>query len=395
MNSLFIPFFITSFLLAIIFSLALWDILSYKNKKLKTHPKVSFIIPAYNSHETINKTINSILNQNYPKNKIEIIVYASGDDLNKYKFPKSVKFLKAKGKIEKAIAVNLAVKKATSDFIYIVDADTILEKDCLEKTIIRFDSEKIGAVTASRVAIYTGIWSLLQRAEYAMTNFILTSYNKLGTTIGVFGCSMCFRKKAFNSINGLARIPAQDFDAALRLVENKYKIKCAFTAKAYTYSPNFIKWIKQRLRWMRGFSLAIINHIKIFFTEPFGIFFTLIYLGMAIAVLISFFINTGFLQSLLTLLFLAISLGLSLIPGILLITGMLGWALYDRLILIMLYACLSLPYVLYPYKLQDILKAPLIFIYSLIYLPLFTITGIIGFILAVKDKIQHREIISW
>jgi cellulose synthase/poly-beta-1,6-N-acetylglucosamine synthase-like glycosyltransferase len=393
--NLFIPFYITSGFVGIILLLALWDIVSYKNKKLKNTPKVSFVIPAYKAHNTINKTISSILKQNYPKNKIEIIVYASGPKLKKYKLPKKVKLIKRKGKVEKALAVNRAAKKVKSNFIYIIDADTILDKDVLKKTMVRFDNENIGAVTASRVAIYTGLWSLLQRAEYAMTNFVLTSYNKLGSTVGLFGCSMCFRKKAFNKIKGIARIPAQDFDAGLRLVEEKYKLKCAFTAKAYTYSPGFLKWIKQRLRWMRGFSLALLNHIKIFIKEPFGLLFTLIYLGMGITAAINYFINAGFFQSLISLILLLISFKIPIIAAFAIITGTFGWTLYDRIILIAFYSCLSIPYILYPYKKQDILKLPLIFVYSLIYLPLFTITGIIGFVMALKDKIQGKEIIKW
>ncbi|MGC9309625.1 MAG: glycosyltransferase, partial [Candidatus Nanoarchaeia archaeon] len=393
--NLFIPFYITLGLLTIIFSLALWDILSYKNKKLKNHPKVSFIIPAYKAHDTINKTISSILKQEYPKDKIEIIVYVSGPNLDKYNLPKKVKLIKGKGKIEKAIAVNRAAKKAKSDFLYIIDSDTLLEKDVLRKTILRFDKSNIGAVTASRVAIYTGLWSLLQRAEYAMTNFILTSYNKLGSTVGLFGCSMCFRKQAFNHLNGLARVPAQDFDAALRLVKAKYKVKCAFTAKAYTYAPGFLKWIKQRFRWMRGFSLALINHIKIFITEPFGLLFTIIYLSMGITAVTNYIINAGFTQSLISLIILLISFKIPIIAAITIITGTFGWALYDRIMLIVLYSCLSIPYILYPHKKQDILKLPLIFLYSLIYLPLFTITGLVGFILALKDKIQGKKVIEW
>jgi len=276
-----------------------------------------------------------------------------------------------------------------------MDSDTTLLPDALEKTILRFEDKKVGAVTAARTAEYTGFWSLLQNFEYVMTNIILTSYNKLGSTIGIHGCAMCFRKSAWKSINGIRRVPAQDFDAALRLIENNWKVICEPSAVSVTLTPTFLPWLKQRFRWMRGFSFALLNHGKVFFTKPFGLFFTLIYSFMAIVYIVAFFINQGFLESVITFLLVLISFKLPLIAAILLFTGYFGWALYDRIILLMLYASLSIPYVVYPYRAKDFLKLPLVFAYSLLYIPLFVITGFIGVLLAINDKLRGREVIKW
>ena len=86
MNTLFIPFILSAALMGIIFVLALIDILS--KKVLKEYPNVSFIIPAYKAWDTINETIDSLFSQDYPKDKIEVIVFASGPELNRYNFKK-------------------------------------------------------------------------------------------------------------------------------------------------------------------------------------------------------------------------------------------------------------------------------------------------------------------
>lgn len=78
-----------------------------------------------------------------------------------------------------------------------------------------------------------------------------------------------------------------------------------------------------------------------------------------------------------------------------LFAGFFGWALYDRIILLVFYSLLSIPYVTYPYRAKDFLKLPLVFAYSIIYMPLFAITGIVGIILAIKDKIQGKKVIKW
>lgn len=396
MNTLFIPFFASAGLMAIIFGLALWDILS--KYSLKVLPKVSFIVPAYNSYKFINETTDSLFSQNYPKNKIEVIVFASGPNLDKYDFKRYKKnfvFIKGKGKVEKAVAVNKAAKKCKNDFFFVVDSDTILDKNCLKKVIVRFENEKVGAVTAARTAKNTGFWSIMQNFEYVMTNIILTSYNKLGSTVGIHGCAMAFRKKAFNDINGIARVPAQDFDAALRLIEKKWKVICETRGVSITITPNFFQWITQRFRWMRGFSLSLLNHYKVFFTEPFGLFFSVIYGLLSVIFIANLFVNKGFTWTIFYLLLTMISFKLPILFAVAFFTGFMGWAVLDRFLLLILYSCLSIPYAAYPYKKWAWLKIFLIFAYSFVYMPLFSITGIIGFLMALNDKIRGRKVIKW
>lgn len=126
-------------------------------------PRVSFVIPAYNSQKSINETIDSIYSQDY-KGKIEIIVYVSGDlkGYNFFKYKKDFVFMKGKGKIEKAIGVNLVAVRTKGDFVFVVDSDTVLARDCLSKVIARFDEKDVGAVTAIRLTKNNGFWSVLQ-----------------------------------------------------------------------------------------------------------------------------------------------------------------------------------------------------------------------------------------
>ena len=397
MNLLFFPFLINLILASVIWLLAFWDAKSKKIWQGKL-PKISFIIPAYNSQDFINQTIDSLFSQKYPKNKTEIIVYASGD-LNNYNFKKyqnkNFRFIKSKNKVEKALAVNRAFKKTKHDFIFIVDSDTILKQDVLKKIILRFNDKKVGAVTASRTAKFSGFWSLLQGFEYIMTNILLASYNKLGSTIGLNGCAMCFRKQAFEKARGLRRVPAQDIDIALRLANKNWKIICEIQAISITLAPSFLKWFGQRLRWMRGFFLAIANNYQIFYKKPFGIFFLIIYSLIGLVYIANFILAQGFLKSAIGLILILIAFRFPVLIAFILFFGFFGWTIYNRIILLILYSCLSLPYIVYPYKIKSFLKTPLIFAYSIIYLPLFGLTGIIGIILAIKDKIQNKKIIKW
>src|SRR3989344_2473890 len=55
-----------------------------KNPDLKKKPVVSVIVPAYNESKNIEKCIRSLLNLNYDKNKLDIIVVDDGSKDNTY-----------------------------------------------------------------------------------------------------------------------------------------------------------------------------------------------------------------------------------------------------------------------------------------------------------------------
>jgi len=47
---------------------------SEREIKLKNHPEVSVLVPAYNEEKTIKKTLESIIRLEWPKKKLKIIV---------------------------------------------------------------------------------------------------------------------------------------------------------------------------------------------------------------------------------------------------------------------------------------------------------------------------------
>ena len=62
---------------ALLISIFWLQVIYFKDKKLRNNnkfPKVSIIIPAHNEEKNILRTINSVLNLDYPKDRLEIIV---------------------------------------------------------------------------------------------------------------------------------------------------------------------------------------------------------------------------------------------------------------------------------------------------------------------------------
>ena len=114
---------------------------------------ISIVIPTYNRRDLLERCLSSLLNQDYPRNKYEIIVV---DDCSKDNTKELVKKLQLKNKNiryirhEKnkgvAAARNTGIKNSKGRIIAIVADDYILPKDYI-KTIIRsFRNKNISLV---------------------------------------------------------------------------------------------------------------------------------------------------------------------------------------------------------------------------------------------------------
>src|SRR5277367_6523712 len=110
------------------------------------YPSVSIIIPVYNSEKSIGLCLEGIRKQNYPKEKIEIIIIdavsvdTTLDIVKKYEvnqiFPNPLKTGEA-GK-------SVGVEKAQNDIIALIDSDNIIEEtDWLERMVQPFADKEI------------------------------------------------------------------------------------------------------------------------------------------------------------------------------------------------------------------------------------------------------------
>ena len=105
------------------------------NKKIKKEPKVSIILPNYNSSKTIIPTINSILLQTY-KNWELIIVDDCSNKITKnilFRFEKlkKIKIFYLKKNKGAAYCRNLAIKNSKSHYIAFIDSDDLWKKNKL------------------------------------------------------------------------------------------------------------------------------------------------------------------------------------------------------------------------------------------------------------------------
>ncbi len=96
--------------------------------------KISVVIIARNEGKNINKAIQLIYEQNYPKKEIEIIVVSDGsiDNTVKMALQKSVKVIVLKKSFGISVARNIGVLEAIGEIIFFIDAHIFINKNAFK-----------------------------------------------------------------------------------------------------------------------------------------------------------------------------------------------------------------------------------------------------------------------
>lgn len=270
-----------------------------KDQKITKYPKVTIAVPAYNEEKTLLKTVNSLINLDYPKDKIEIIII---DDGSKDKTLEIANQLKKENKniivihqknAGKGHALNKAIQISSGEFFGCLDADSFADKNALKAIMSRFNDPKTMAVTPS-MKLYEAhsILEMIQDLEYRLGIFLRKIFGFLGGIHVTPGPFSFFRKTFFEKYGGYdENNPTEDIEIALRIQSKGYQIENSLDAHVYTIAPKKFKiLLKQRLRWYQGFFLNLekYNHLFRKKTGNLGIFllpFSLISIALAITLL--------------------------------------------------------------------------------------------------------------
>ncbi len=252
-------------------------------KKLKRFPSVSIAIPAYNEASTVIKSIKSILNLNYPQDKLEIIVINDcSTDKTKEVVEKmikknnqfNIKLINKKNNQGKAYALNSALEVASGEIFGCVDSDSFVNKNSLRLLIPHLFDKKTAAVISSiKVINQKNIFGKVQRMEYfmvMMTRKIMSVIDTLYTTPGVLSI---YKTKVIKDIGGFdTECLTEDFEIAMRLRQNHYNVRMEPESITYTKVPeNPQLFWRQRIRWTRGFIENNIKYKKMYFNSKYGL----------------------------------------------------------------------------------------------------------------------------
>ena len=238
----------------------------------------TIIVPCFNEQKTVEGTVNSLLSMNYPHEKLNIIIVDDGSTDNtwqyiqKFKNHPQIKIFKKKNG-GKYTALNYGIKRADTDIIGCLDADSYVEKNALRRMVRYFENPTIMAVTPA-IKIYKpkNIIQHIQYIEYplsVMVKKILSYLNALYVTPGPF---TFFRQSVFQKIGPFRHAHnTEDMEMAMRMHVNNLKIDNCHKSFVYTVCPSTLKTLyKQRVRWTHGFLENVIDYKKVLFNKKYG-----------------------------------------------------------------------------------------------------------------------------
>lgn len=242
-----------------------------KEKVAKRFPKVSIIVPAYNEEKTLKGTVYSLLNLDYPKDKLEIMVVDDGSKDNTLKvakeFEKKGVRVYTKPNTGKANSLNFCLKKCSGELVGCLDADSFVKSDALRKMVGYFEDPKVMAVTPS-IKIWKDDCMLqkMQKMEYLMGVFLRKVFAYLDSIHVTPGPFTIYRKKFFDKYGGYDEGNlTEDIEVALRIQKYGYRIENVMDANVYTIGPNkFKSLLRQRNRWYVGFLTNVLNYKELF-----------------------------------------------------------------------------------------------------------------------------------
>lgn len=133
--------------------LILDKVLKRKNKKIENYePTVTIMIVAHNEEKVIEQKIKNVLELNYPKNKITILITSDNStdktnqivkkNINKYK-DRNIVLYEVKERKGKTNAQNEAAKLVKSEIIVMTDANAMLDKDAIKELVSYFDKNVV------------------------------------------------------------------------------------------------------------------------------------------------------------------------------------------------------------------------------------------------------------
>jgi len=266
-------------------------------------PAVAITIPCWNEEDTVVKTVNSLLEIDYPKNRLIIRVIDDGstdrtwERVQVFQGIENV-YIMRKENGGKHTALNLAIETATTEYVGNLDADAFISKDTLKKIMWQFLSDPEMMAVSPAVVIHDpkGFLEKAQDVEFNMFVLMkraLSSLNGIHVSQGQFSI---FRKKVFDDLgpykNGHQN---EDLEISYRMQVNGYKIGQCHDAYVHTMAMDTLPTLyKQRLRWTYGFINNNYDYRKYLFNPKYGTF-SLLSVPIGILYILSVLFSTSLL----------------------------------------------------------------------------------------------------
>jgi peptidoglycan-N-acetylglucosamine deacetylase len=239
-------------------------------------PKVAVLIPAYNEEKVIVRTVQAVLDSDYPDLRVIVIDDGSSDrtlEVARAAFAEDAAcgrvIILTKLNSGKAEALNFGLQHLRDEEIFVgIDADTVIAPNAISRLVPHFLNPKVAAVAGNaKVGNRINLWTRWQALEYITSqNFERRALNTLGAVSVVPGAIGAWRTSAVREAGGYhTDTVAEDADLTMALLRRGYRVEYEDLALAYTEAPiNANGLMRQRFRWSFGILQSVWKHRAVF-----------------------------------------------------------------------------------------------------------------------------------
>ena len=225
----------------------------------QSQPRVSVIIPTRNEEQVIRECLSSVFEQSLKPYQVIIVDGHSIDNTLKEarRFPVEIFVESAPTSLPNAR--NIGIENARGDLLFIMDADTVLKRDCLEKAVECFQNPEVFAVIpALEITAHT-------KLERTQDKWLRGTSNPLRHGIGIFTFAEFFRKEVFENVRfdpDLGYGEDDDFQQRFKQVyKGCGKIIYAHDCKISVHYPHTFKELRSQWTWWgRTFTRYLSKH---------------------------------------------------------------------------------------------------------------------------------------
>lgn len=212
---------------------------------------------AYNSQDTIQECLKSILAQNYPADSFEVIVMDGGSKDATVKLSQQFPIKVVSIQLNAPAAYNYAMKIAAHPILGFIDADAKVEPEWLNKITPHLSNLKVAGVSGS-IETWNQDNPWAKSIGYELKN----RYRRISKYTGrIATMNLLLKKSVIEEAGGWdEKLPSQyDTDLGFRISAKGYRIAYEPTAVCYHFNrPTLKAYYRQQLQYGK-------NTLKLYF----------------------------------------------------------------------------------------------------------------------------------
>jgi N-acetylglucosaminyltransferase len=228
---------------------------------------VTVIIPAHDEEAGLPATLESVLCQTVPAERVIVVDDASDDATGDVARRYGVEVVRPPANLgSKARAQNFALPYCETELVLAVDADTVLARDYIERILPAFADPSVVVAAGNVQTRFTRtVWERGRSVEYLFGfHWHRPIQQRANSPMVCSGCCSVFRRQTLVDFGGFPeRTIVEDMDFTWSQQIAGRRARYVSDAVAWAADPETLRYLRKQVwRWMAGFCQNVRLHTR-------------------------------------------------------------------------------------------------------------------------------------